>query len=384
MKLPPSFFYKFFKDNTFFVVDKTIYNIKFEVNGGGVFSIGQKRFGIDEGLKLNKLEEIYFSNNDSELEEYGNKLLQKTLSDEREINKNYHELGEDLEFLELVWYGILKKKKGGKPNIKLLKIQREESYIIDDLFQYDCFVWKGKLYKIKDNKEGFFSAKINNKIYSGGESLGLNLEELEKKYLQKIEGKICNKLTKGQDSLLSKVKGLKEKKELIDLLKKREFFDEEEGIGFKKDSKGFFVTRKAASNAPKRINGKRTYVLLERSNGKYYRFEEALIGVKLTKNGNRIQWHDPIVIQPYIHPALPQKSFTSHQRICPGPADYNKLTKDKMIGDAVKDLLSEGQRLILHGYFLPNGQGAYFSLSNKHFQELEVKNYDKMEVTNEK
>lgn len=384
MNLPPTFFYKFFKENTFFIVNKTVYNIKFNINGQGLLSVGKKKFGIDEGLKLATLEELYFSNNDSELKEYGNNLLTNILSEEKEINKNFHELGKDLEFLEFLWYKILKNKKKEKPKIKPIKIQKKDSCIIDNLFSQDYFVWKGRFYNLNNNEKGSFSAKIKNRIYSDGESLDLSLEEQEKKYLQKIEEKIYNQLTKGQDSLLNKVKRLKEKKELIDVLKKGEFFDEKENIGFRKDGKGFFVTRKAASDAPQKTNGKKTYVLYERSNGKHYRFEEALIGVKLTKKNDRLQWHDPVVVQPYIHPALPQKSSTSHQRICSGGVDYNKLTSRKSLEDSVKALLSEGQRLILHGYFLPKGHGAYFSLSDKHFQDLEVQNYDLREVTNKK
>lgn len=383
MNLPHTFFYKFFKENMFFVVDKTVYNIKPSVNGQGVLFTSNKNFGIDKGLRLSELEEIYFSNNDLELKQYGNELLRKILVDEKEVSKDYHKLGEDLEFLEFIWYKLLKRKSIEKPEIKPIKIQEKNSYLIDKLFQEDCFVRKGKLYSLKKGK-GLFNARINNKDYSIGESLELSLDELEKKYLKSIEEKICNQLTKGQDSLLNKVGKLKKRKELIDVLKKRDFFDEKENLGFKKDSKGLFVTTKAASDAPKKIDGKKNYVLYEKSNGLYYRFEEALIGVKLIKSSNGINWQDPVVIQPYIHPALPQKSLVSHQRICPGAVDYNQITHGKSLEDAVKRLLSEGRRLILHGYFMKKGKGAYFSLSDKHFQKLEVKNYDPREVTNKK
>lgn len=374
MKLPPTFFYKFFKENTFFVVDNAIYNPRFSSSEIGFISVGDKKFGLDEGLKLSRLEELYFSNNDSELKNCCNNLLKSILTDEKEINRDYYELGEDLEFIEFVWYDLLRKKKTAKPKIKLIKVKEKNPFLIDEIFSQDCFVWKGKLYALEKGK-GLFNVKIKNKSYSIGESLESNLEELEKKYLKKIEEKVYNQLTKGQDSLLSRIGRLKEKKDLIDIIRKGEFFDAKENIGFKKDVKGFFVTTKAG----KGCNG--DYILYEPNNGKYYRFEEALIGIKLVKQDESISWWEPVVINPYIHPSLPSKRPTPHQKICEGNFDYKQAVKGCDLASAIRILLGEARRLILSGYY--GASGAHSSLSAGHFQELEVKSFDATEVTNE-
>lgn len=365
---PHTFFYNFFKDNTFFVVGNTIYNPNQSPNSDSAMAVGEKKFYFTEGLKLSKLEALYFQNKDFELKEYGNNQLKKILDDEKKVNKDYYQLGQELEFVEFVFYDLLKNREKQK-EIKIISVEKD-TCLIDSLFKYDCFVWNGRLYKLEKGKNDSSSIRINNYCYSIGARLETSLEDLEEDYLKSIEEKVSSQLTKGQESLLSKLKGLKEKKGLISLLNRGEFFDAKEKIGFKKDSKGFFVTTKS----------QKTYVLYEPSNGKYYRFGEALIGIRLTKRGKNIEWHDPIIINPYIHPALPSENYVPYQRICPGDYDYKKEADGKSLDEAVKLLLGKARSFIERGYYGVNG--AHHSLTKKHFQSLETKDFNPREVTN--
>ena len=371
MKPPHTFFYNFFKEKTFFVVNNTTYNqdqsSNSNLNSNAVITVRGKKFYFNAGLKLSKLEELYFQDNDSELKAYGNDLLRRILDNEKKINQDYYQLNQDLEFVEFMFYDLLRNKKNQK-QIKILSIEKN-TYVINDLFKHDCFVHGGKIYRLNKEKNNG-SIKINNDYYNIGEELETTLEELEGKYLEKIEEKIEKQLTEGKESLLNRLKSLKEKKDLIKLLNKEEFFDTELKIGFKKDDKGFFVTTKS----PK------TYVLYEPSNNKYYRFGEALIGVKFTKKGNSIEWHDPVVINPYIHPSLASENYVPYQRICPGDYNYKVETNGKSLDEAVRFVLSKARFFIERGYY--GMDGAHNPLVKKHYQSLETKKFDNKEVTN--
>jgi len=357
MKLPPTFLYQLFKENTFFLVDNTIYNPKTSGENGTFL-----KFRIDKGLKLSQLEELYFSNNENEIKEYRNILLQKILKDEKTIDKDYHRLGNEIGFLEIILDDLIKKRKNK------IQIIKNEKSIINNLFKKDCFVLEGKIYGLSKKKNDL-SARINNKEYNIGKRLELNLSELEKKYNKGIKEKIQKELTQGNDSLLSNIKKLKEKKNLIGILNKGEFFDKKENIGFKKDNKGFFATTRTGK-----------YVLYEPANKKYYRFQDALIGVKLEKKNKRIIWNDPVVLNKYIHPALPSSRLKTHQKICKGDFDYKKDVQRKSIEEALRILLARGRFMILRGYF--GEKGAWHSLKDEQFKKLETKSFHPKEVSN--
>ena len=260
----------------------------------------------------------------------------------------------------------------GKKSIKKAKIlnfKRKNSCLINKIFNNYCFVRKGKIYRIKNEKKNTTSAKINNKYYNISESLKQSLETLEKEYIKNIKDKIYNQLTKGKDSLFNKIQSLKEKKDVINLINKGDFYDSKEDIGFKKGSEGFFITKKV-----------KPYILYETENKKHYRFGEATIGVKLIKKHGQLQWQEPVVINSYIHPALPNATKKPYQKICQGKYDYKKATEGKNLEESVRILLGESKRMLLSGYY--GIRGAWHFLTEKPFQILEVKEYNPKEVSN--
>jgi hypothetical protein len=369
MKLPSTFFYNFFKENTLFVIDGTIYNQNPSSNDGPVLIVGEKKFYFNEGPKLSQLEELYFQNNSSEFKKYGNEVLKNFLSDEKGINVDYHELGQEIEFAELALYGILKNEKKEKTPVKIIQ-SKQNSCLIEKILDQDCFVLQGKIYSLRKGKDGIFRIKIKNHDYNIHERFDVNLEELEKKYLKNIEEKIYFDLTNSKESLFKKIKGLKEKKELIDIIKKGEFYDEKEELGFKISKEGFFVTKKV-----------KPYVLYEPNNGSYYRFGDMLIGTKLVKQDNLFNWKYPVIINPYIHPALPHaKEAKPYQKICNGKYDYYKAVEGKGFEESVRIVLAAAKRMLLSGYV--GEKGAWHFLTEKPFQPLEVKEFDPKEVTN--
>ena len=369
MNLPPTFFYEFFKENTFFVIENMIYNIKVAPGESGIFFVGKKKFGINEGLTLSKLEEIYFSHYDSKLKNYGNNVLKKILEEEKDICQDYHKLGQEIEFVEFALYKLLNKGKKSIKKAKILNFKRKNSCLINKIFNNYCFVRKGKIYRIKNEKKNTTSAKINNKYYNISESLKQSLETLEKEYIKNIKDKIYNQLTKGKDSLFNKIQSLKEKKDVINLINKGDFYDSKEDIGFKKGSEGFFITKKV-----------KPYILYETENKKHYRFGEATLGVKLVKKHGELQWQEPVVINPYIHPAIPNATKKPFQKICRGKYDYKKATEGKNLEESVRILLGESKRMLLSGYY--GIRGAWHFLTEKPFQILEVKEYYPKEVSN--
>ena len=250
-----------------------------------------------------------------------------------------------------------------------MNIEKKNSCLINKLFNQNCFVWNGKIYSLDKDKKSIFSARINNQNYSIGREHDFSLKTLEKNYLKCIKDKLYNKLTKGKSSLFDKIKRLKEQKDLINIIKKSEFFDAKENIGFKKSNKGFFVTTKV-----------KPYILYEPQNKKYYKFNEALIGISLVKENNKINWQDPLIINSYIHPALPSATPSPYQKICNGDFDYNKATKGKNLESSIRILLAQATRMIERGYY--GERGAWSALTEPKFQKLEVKNFDPKEVTN--
>ncbi len=372
MKPPVSFLYNFFKENIFFLIDQTIYTKDSPCNNGFYLKANNKKFYFNKGLKLSKLEELYFQNNETELKEYGNKLLKNCLSYEKELGTDYHKLGREIELVEFVLYNVIKKCKKEDSKIKIISLKDNNPCLIDNLINQDCFVFEGKFYSLNKGKD-IFNIKIQNQDYSIGELLDINLEELEEKYSKSIEEKIYKYLTKGKESLANKIEGLNKKKGILDIIKKGEFYDAKEELGIKISDKGFFATTKI----------RKPYILEEPTTKKRYRFGEALIGVKLAKQEDTIRWNDPVVINPYIHPALPNLEPKPYQKICNGKFDYNRAVQGRSLEDSVRILLSEGARMILKGYYGHHKiDGAWHSLTEKAFQALEAKGLCDKEVTN--
>lgn len=354
------------------MINTTIYNLSQFPCNCPTLTVGGKKFFFNEGLKLSKLEELYFQNNDSELKKYSNELLKNVLSDEEGVSTDYHKLGQEAELVELILCNIFKKNKKESKTVKPLIFQEKNSCLIEKLFNQDCFIWQGRIYSLNKGGVGLYSIRLKDQDYSIGEHLKLNLEDLEKKYLKSIEENIFHQLTKGKEALFNKLEKLKEKKEIIDIIKRGEFYNPVENQGIEITDKGVFVTTRV-----------KPYILYEPKNKKYYRFGEAVIGVKLVKQDSLVCWKDPVVINPYIHPALPSKEAKPYQKICNGKLDYNQLTEGKSLEEAVRLLLSEAERMIISGYFgKKEVKGAWYQLTEYQFQNLEVKDFNPREVTN--
>lgn len=373
MKPPTSFLYNFLKENILFLIDHTIYTKDSSCNNGSYLKANNKKFYFNEGLKLSKLEELYFQNNETELKEYGNNLLKNCLSYEKELGTDYHRLGKEIELAEFVLYNVIKKCEKEDLKIRIINHKDNNRCLIDNIINQDCFVLEGKFYSLNKGKKDHFSIRIHNQDYSIGELLELNLEELEERYLKSIEEKVYKDLTKGKESLANKIEGLNKKKEILDVIKKGEFYDAKEELGIKISDKGFFATTKI----------RKPYILEEPTTKKRYRFGEALIGVKLTKQEDTIRWNDPVVINPYMHPALPNLELKPYQKICNGKFDYNLAVQGKSLEDSIRILLDEGVRMILKGYYgTQKIDGAWHNLTEKAFQALEAKEFCDKEVTN--
>lgn len=376
MKLPITFFYSFFKENQnnkLLVIDRTVYTPTSDCNSDTIVKTKNHNFYFNGGIKLSKLEEMYFKNYDTELKRCGNEIIKNCLAYEKEID--YHKLGQNVELTEFMLYKVIDyKKEESKAKIIDIKSKNTGCCLIDHLIGKDFFVDRQKFYELHKGKDSIpsRSIKVKNQDYKIGEESDLNIEDLEKKYLEIIEEKIYNDLTKGQGSLVKKINNLTKKKDVFDIIKKGEFYDLKEKKGIKISDEGFFAT----------IKSKNTYVLHEGSNGKCYRFGEALIGVKLTKEGDKIRWNEPVVINPYIHPGLPYTDYRTYQKICKGDYDYNKAIRGQSLERAIRILLEEGKRMLENGYYMVEIKKAWHQLTEEPFQKLETKNFTASEITN--
>jgi len=369
MNPPPSFLYGFFKGSDALLIDHTVYTNDRSCKNAPYLKANGQKFYFSEGIRLSKLEGLYFRNNETELKEYGNKVIKNLLSNEKELGEDYHKLGKDIELVEFVLYNVIKKSKQESQKIKIIS-SHSNSCLIESLVKPDCFILQGKFYSLDKGKKGMFNIRANNHDHSIGEYLGINVEELEQKYLKRIEEKVYKDLTNGKGSLVNKIEGLNKKKEILDIISKGEFYDIKEELGMKISNKGFFAITRI----------RKPYILKEPKTRKSYRFGEASIGVKLTKQGNSITWSDPVVTNPYIHPALPSLEPKPYQRICNGKYDYRRAVQGKSLEDSVRILLDEGKRMILSGYY--GVDGAWHPLTEKFWENLEITDFDDKEVTN--
>lgn len=145
---------------------------------------------------------------------------------------------------------------------------------------------------------------------------------------------------------------------------KDSFYSKEMNLGFEKNDYGFFIYTVVEP-----------YVLYEKRNGKYYKFDEAKIGVEIIGE----TWREPIVINSYSHPALRSKNI-AFQKICNGSYDYNAIRRKYKQEDQVKVVLEKAKSMMLRGYF--SQKGSWHSLTELMFKEHEVYNPDKRTVSN--
>lgn len=145
---------------------------------------------------------------------------------------------------------------------------------------------------------------------------------------------------------------------------KDRFYNKENNLGFERNDFGFFIYTLVEP-----------YILYERKNRKYYKFDRAKIGVELIGKA----WKDPIIINPYSHPALRYKN-KDFQKICNGSCDYNAIRKKYRLEDQIKVVLEKARHMILRGYF--SQKGSWHSLTEPIFREHIVCNPDKGMVSN--
>ncbi len=364
MNLPPSLFYKLAMNSNFAIIDKLIYNPKILKNTKDYFSIYRKKIALIKGLKLEELEKIYFSNHKEIIKKESNKFIKEIIKEETLIKKDVYQLSDEIQFLEFFLSDILKKKK----KKKIRKIKRKKNCILEDILSEDYFIWNRKIYRVTKKEKSPY-LKVKGKKYSIEESIEKSIEDLEREYQKQLKERIIEELTKGEKSLTSRIKNIKEKKEIYNFLKKKSYFDKKEKIGFKICSQGFFITSHVEP-----------YILFEPKNKRYYRFNKAIIGVQLERNKGKIKWKDPVVINDYIHPALASKTPKPFQKICNGEFSYYQATKGKKLDESIRIILAEAKRMLQSGYF--GKKGAWNPLYEPCFESLEVAEFDPKEVTN--
>jgi len=331
MSIPQTFVYKELNENTAAIVDGRIWGVKERKEDDNYFRWYGKIFGVVKGKTLRALEEDYLEKHEHEIKQPN-----------KEGGINY----EDTQLADFVIKNVI-----GKVPYK--NKRRDKQLIEEVLYMSALFACCGSLYEVNQGKNENHELRIEGKSYSIGKEL-TELEELERKYERKLE----NILTRQARYNSGTTK----------IIEKGRFYNQNENIGFEKTENGFFVYTVV-----------KPYSLYERYNNKYYGFGEAKIGIKLEIVDEEIAWQSAVVINRYIHPALP--NLGTYQRICTGNYSYDTL-REKYDDKAkqIRAALGEAVRMIERGYF--SAKGSWNKLTNSEYMKLEIKNPKEWRVTN--
>ncbi|MDP2907058.1 MAG: hypothetical protein Q8O03_03900 [Nanoarchaeota archaeon] len=327
MELPETFFKKYCKKNTFFLIEGVPYKVYTNWKSCDYFEWYGKKFGVEKDEPFEKLETLYLE------------------SQKRNINFNVKSTGKvqiDPTLLELVSFAYEEVINNNK-----LELQKEIP-VIEQLLKKDYFVWNGKFFDLSVKATGH--ASINGKKYRIDSKCDKDLEKFEAQYKTFLEKRVLEGTNFSDKAKLSFYKNLAI----------NGYYDNNKGIGFENNEKGFFIYTIVSP-----------YILYEKNNKNYYLFSQAKAGVKISKKRNGIEWEKAMVISPYMHPALPEfgKPF---QKICEGTLNYNKFEKLPP-AEAIKRFLSEEiRRMLQSGY---QGQDSAWKPIYKHkeFEKLRVK-----------
>jgi hypothetical protein len=309
--LPPSPFFRYAMNNSFFLIDGKIYPLKYMED-----SKIQSR-----PIKLDIFEKIYLTD------------LEKEFTVEVQANdtKNYR-------LAKFVIEDLIEEKFS----------LNEIDFVISSVLPKFIMVNKGEYYILKTDMRG--KVKVAGKKFIS-EMGPLPVPYLEKKYLETIEKKYF-------------------RKGLVEILKDGEYYDSEKDIGFLINKKDFYAFTKV-----------KPYVLYERLNGKYYKFDETKVGTRLKWILGNIYWGDLKVLNNYTHPSLSQEN-EAFQVICVGDYKYGSIRNKypNNLKKQVLEVLKKGRKVLTTEYLSSNR--SWHRLIENKFSSQEIKGDLDLKVLN--
>jgi len=223
------------------------------------------------------------------------------------------------------------------------KQERKEKTLEEWVGNY--FVCSNSLFEIKNGRQPTHEILIQGKSYSIDRKI-MTLEEME------------------QD--ITKPKEYESR--IIAIAQQQRYYDRNEKLGIEKvGGKSYIHT----ITEP--------YALYERKNGRHYGFGRAKIGVEVESVDGEIVWHDAVVMNEYMHPAL--KGNEPYQKICTGTFSFDNIRrKYGAKGKQIRVALEEARRMLERGYF--SQQGSWNELTEEKYKELELQNTRGWRITN--
>ncbi|MFH1332125.1 MAG: hypothetical protein ABIH63_02465 [archaeon] len=209
----------------------------------------------------------------------------------------------------------------------------------------DYFVCCNSLFEIKNGKQPNHEILIQGKSYNIDRKI-MTLGEMEQN------------TTKPQEY----------ENRVVTIAQQQKYYDRNEKLGIEKAEGKFYIHK---INEP--------YALYERKNGKHYGFGRAKIGVEVENADGEVVWHDAVVMNEYMHPAL--KGNEAYQKICTGTFSFDNIRRkygDK--GKQIRVALEEARRMLERGYF--SQQGSWNELTEEKYKELELQNTKGWRITN--
>lgn len=198
-----------------------------------------------------------------------------------------------------------------------------------------------------------------------------SLREFEQKYTEEIKSMLRKKALQGDSSIAARLRNISRNRDLIADVQSGYFQDAATDVGFTIDDDRFYVTQAVA---PYTLESRRSDVK------RYYSFPKAIIGIELQKVGKAIHWTEPIVMNQYKHPCLPNNR--AMQEMCFGSYDFRALRQRGTIKTQVLLLLYESKKMLTSGYF---GAGnPYNHLDDEQYREYRRQRFEtKAPITNE-
>lgn len=337
MNLPRSLAYERFKNSEPAVIMQgTVWNITKEREGENYLRWHTKIFGLAKENTLRTLEEDYMEFNEKNI---------KKFKDEKASQDAGRRVGaEDIELADFMINGVVRRGKGE---------EKKTSCALEEVLQ-KMFFCNETFYEISETRNQNHEIRMGRKSYSINK-WAMQLNDMEKKYAKKLEQRI----TTYEGSLRGKTAAK---------ILENKYYNGQEKIGFQKTSRGFFAYTKIES-----------YALHERNNNKHYGFGEAEVGTQLELTNGEVVWHDPVVMNHYMHPGLPGEG--TYQKICPGKFSYDKIRRDYGCkAQQIRLALEEARRMIERGYF--SRGGSWNSLNDPRYAAFEIENLEGWRVTN--
>jgi len=356
--IPQTFFSSFFKDKVSLLIDNKVYR-SCRHNSEICLRWRNKEEWFTRGCSIENLENAYFERYENELQKYTIALAEEKRRSLEHIATSIDmlksrlkpETAQFIEFANIIMHGSNEVQKNEKKECIATKMLRET-------FRSNAvFVYRNNFYPLLEFERGEILFGNSRRILGRQ----VSAEEIDKDYKNRIQNRLCKKVE-------SAYTNLKKEENTIRAVMSRKYYDKQRNMGFEIINNDFFA-----------ITIVEPYILYERSNGKYYLFDTAKIGSKMTKIGNSIELSPLIVINSYSHPYLSQKD-TPFQRICTGSFDYATI-RHGGIYEQIHNILRFGRKLLTRGYrFTGSGERPYRTLDS--FPEKETKKPSIALVTN--